>query len=82
MAIPGKKYRIKGDSKYFMKKYGTPNPEIVIEGPYDLQSAFSPVTFLYMGRALAEGLPTDEKIHYGHVQGLGEVVHESELEEV
>lgn len=80
MIEPGRAYRIKGQSKYFTAKYGTPNPEILIESALDFHKEFSPPSFLYLGRALAEGLPVDGNTYYGHIKGLGELVHESELE--
>lgn len=78
----GKTYKIKGESKYFLTKYGTSNPEIIIEEKLDFHSEFKPTSFLYLGRALAEGVPVNGDTYYGHVKGLGEFVHESELEEV
>ncbi|GAH49028.1 unnamed protein product [marine sediment metagenome] len=78
----GKTYRVKGQSKYFARKYGSANPEIVIEGKQDYHHFFSPPSFLFQGRALAEGIPIDGNTYYGHIGGLGEFVHESELEEV
>lgn len=80
MIEAGKTYRIKGSSQYFTKKYGTPNPEIAIEGKLDYHQEFKPPSFLYLGRALAEGVPVDGNTYYGHIKGLGEFVHESELE--
>lgn len=82
MIKTGKMYRIKGESKYFSRKYGTPNPEIIIKAALDYHDEFKPSTFLYMGRMLAEGLPTDGNTYYGHIKGLGEFVHETELEEI
>jgi len=76
----GKTYRIKGQSKYFARKYGTSNPEIIIEEAWDYHKEFAPPSFLYIGRMLAEGLPTDGNTYYGHIDGLGEFVHETELE--
>lgn len=76
----GKKYRVKGESKYFARKYGASNPEIVIESALDYHSEDKPVSFLYIGRMLAEGLPSDRKTYYGHISGIGEFVHETELE--
>ncbi|GAJ03751.1 unnamed protein product, partial [marine sediment metagenome] len=35
MIKPGKTYRIKGESKYFARKYGIANPEIIIEAALD-----------------------------------------------
>jgi len=82
MAIePGKIYRIKGKSRYFSRKYGTANPEIVIESKLDYRKEFKPPTFLYIGRMLAEDLPLDGNTYYGHIEGIGEIVHENELEE-
>ena len=82
MIKPGRTYRIKGQSKYFTRKYGTANPEIVIESALDYHKEYNPVSFLYLGRILAEGLPVDGNTYYGHIKGLGEFVHESELEPV
>lgn len=76
----GKNYRIKGQSKYFARKYGTSNPKIIIEEALDYHKEFKPPSFLYIGRMLAEGLPTDGNTYYGHIDGLGEFVHETELE--
>ena len=80
MIETGKTYRVKGESKYFSRKYGTPNPEILIECPLDYHGEYNPASFLYIGRMLAEGLPTDGKTYYGHIDGLGEFVHKVELE--
>ncbi|GAG97489.1 unnamed protein product [marine sediment metagenome] len=78
----GKVYRIKGSSQYFLMKYGSANPEILIEEALDYHTTFSPPTFLFQGRALAEGVPIDGNTYYGHIKGQGEFVHESELEEI
>lgn len=80
MIEAGKTYRIKGQSKYFLAKYGTANPEIIIESKEDYHESFSPPAFLFQGRALAEGVLIDGNTYYGHIGGLGEFVHESELE--
>lgn len=72
---------IKGNSAYFRTKYGTSNPDIVIEEKSDFHQQFVPPSFLYLGRALAEGLPLDENTYYGKIGGMGEYVHESELEQ-
>jgi len=77
---PGKTYRIKGSSQYFARKYGSMNPEITIEEKLDYHTSFSPPCFLFQGRALAEGLPIDGNTYYGHIKGLGEFVHEFEIE--
>lgn len=76
----GKNYRIKGESKYFARKYGTSNPEIIIEEALDYHKEFKPPSFLYIGRMLAEGLPADGNTYYGHIDELGEFVHATELE--
>jgi len=77
-----KNYKINGNSKYFKRKYGTPNPVFTMEKKLDYRKGFSPATFLYQGRALAEGLPvSDGNTIYGHIGGLGEFIHESELGE-
>jgi len=80
MIETGKKCRVKGQSKYFSRKYGMPNPEIIIERALDYHSEYKPVSFLYIGRMMAEGLPSDGKTYYGHINDLGEFVHETELE--
>lgn len=75
----GKCYRIKGESKYFAFKYGSPNPNILIEKKMDYRLHFTPPTFLFIGRALAEGVPIEGNTYYGHIGSLGEFVHETEL---
>jgi len=81
MIEAGKTYRINGSSQYFLRKYGSTNPDIIIESKEDYHHSFSPPTFLFQGRALAEGVPIDGNTYYGHIKGLGEFVHESELTE-
>ncbi|TET40179.1 MAG: hypothetical protein E3J66_07235 [Dehalococcoidia bacterium] len=78
----GKKFRINCGSKYFELKYG-PNSIIEIEEELDFHTDFNPPSFLYIGRVLAEGKPEllRGKTYYGHVNGLGEFVHETELGE-
>jgi len=78
--VPGMVYTIKGESRYFETKYGTPNPQIVIECPLDFHKHFTPPVFLFHGRALSEGIPVDSNILHGRIQGLSEFVHVSELE--
>lgn len=78
---PGKTYRIRGESKYFLRKYGTSNPNIIIENAIDVETeGFNPPGFLFLGRVYAEGLP-DGPAWYGHIEpdGRGEIVYESEL---
>ena len=87
------KYRIKGKSKYFKYKYGTSNPIITIEdehkkvlGQWWAGYSGNPTCMLYGVRNGIEGLPLDndeaEEIYYGKIDGLGELVHISELEEI
>ena len=77
----GRKYRIKGVSHYFRRKYGTSNPLILIEEKLDFHNAMSPASMLYLGRMLAEDIPSDGNTYYGKVNGLGEFVNAIELEE-
>ncbi len=81
---PGKTYRIKGESKYFLRKYHTSNPQISIINPIDIEKeGWNPPGFLFLGRVYAEGIP-DGPAWYGHIvpDGRGEIVYESELEDV
>jgi len=80
----GKAYRIKGESKYFIRKYQTPNPTILIEKAVDVEKeGWNPPSFLFLGRAYAEDLPV-KPAWYGHIvgDGRGEIVLESELETI
>lgn len=83
----GKTYRIKGDSEYFKDKYGTPNPDIRVEGTDEEVFGGSwgdqkgnPACLLYAIRAGFGKLPLSGQVYYGKINGLGELVHESELE--
>jgi len=81
---PGKTYRIKGASKYFLRKYKTTNPSVTIEEAIDIEKdGWNPPTFLFLGRVYAEGIPHGPT-WYGHIDsdGRGEIVYESELEEI
>lgn len=80
--MEGKKFHINCGSKYFDLKYA-PNSVIEIENELDFHTAFKPPSFLYLGRVLAEGKPEllKGKTYYGHIKGLGEFVHETELGE-
>ncbi len=80
--VPGKTYRIKGKSQYFNRKYGTPNPWIKIECVLDFHKHSTPGAFLFLGRAMSEGVPVGGDTLYGHINSLGEFVHVSELEEL
>jgi hypothetical protein len=88
MIESGKKYRIRGNSQYFNRKYGTPNPIIIIEGP-DITVFGMPwyeyecwATDLFTARIVLESLPKNGFVFYGHVDGLGELVVDTELEEI
>jgi len=85
----GKTYRIKGNSPYFAKKYGDSNPTIVIEGKDTdiwsdgwMHQIGNPACMSYSVRSAFEGLPIEGEVYYGKVGGFGELVHESELEEI
>ena len=80
----GRTFRINCGSKYFETKYGKTATIKIEEELFDFHYHTTPPTFLYMGRVLAEGkreLLDGSKTYYGKVNGLGEVVHESELGE-
>jgi hypothetical protein len=84
-----KKYKIKGKSKYFKEKYGTSNPTILIEdtdknvfGTYWGNNNGNPTCLLYAMRNFADKLPISGTVYYGKIGHLGELVHESELEEL
>jgi len=89
-----KKYKIKGKSSYFATKYGTPNPFITIECSdievWGKSWAFmegNPAAILFGMRVGLENISGGD-VYYGHVStgegkpSLGELVYESELEEV
>jgi len=84
-------YKIKGNSKYFKNKYGTSNPEIKIEGTDKEALGHSwmiadgnPAAMLFAMRSGLEGLAFDSQtqVYYGKIDGLGELVYESELEKI
>jgi hypothetical protein len=92
-----KSYRIKGESEYFKKKYGTCNPIIEIEdkdtdiwaGGWGVQNG-NPCCMLYAIRSgFANMLHLTGQVWYGHINikkdspiRLAELVHETELEEI
>ena len=80
--MKGKRFHIKCGSKYFELKYDSP-AIIEIEDEMDFHLNHSPPSFLYIGRILAEGRPEllKGKTYYGHINSLGEFVHETELGE-
>lgn len=39
----------------------------------------NPAAIIYAMRSGFSGLPTDDNVHYVHINGLGHLVHESEL---
>ena len=84
-----KSYRVKGNSSYLKKKYGTPNPDIIIEdediavfgGSWGDQQG-NPACLLYAVRSAQDHIPFGGKVYYGKIGCLGEVVHETELTEI
>ncbi|MBA7624549.1 hypothetical protein ES703_31958 [subsurface metagenome] len=86
--VKGETYRIKGKSEFFEKKYGTCNPLFVVEGTdKELFGCFwgglnkNPTALFYGIRSGLEGLPLGGQVYYGHIEGVAELVHETELEE-
>jgi hypothetical protein len=87
--VNGKTYKIKGNSDYFRVKYGTPNPEIIIErtdkevfGDWCGIQQSNPACILYAMRTGIESIDSKVGIsYYGHINSLGELVHETELKE-
>ena len=84
----GKTYRIKSDSPYFLDKYGTPNPSIIIEGAdkevfgkdWGMMNG-NPTCIAYaVRRGFDRSIQPTGQVYYGKINGLGELVHESELE--
>jgi len=67
----GKKFRITCGSKYFELKYGDPSPVIEIGMESQL---ITHRPFFIRAVCLLKG-----RIYYGHIKGIGEFVHESEL---
>ena len=85
--MKNKKYRIKGNSPYFKKRYGTPNPIFEIEakdtemwtGGWMVSTAAA--CYGYAARVADEHLPKNGTVYYGHIGHIGELVHETELGE-
>ena len=89
-----KEYRIKGKHPYFKDKYGTDNPVFRVEDTDKEifgKSWFdgdNPCAMLFGMRMGLEGKSIEEvesqTVYYGHIvsAGLGELVLESELEEI
>lgn len=75
-----KTYKVICQSKYFTMKYGD-NPTIQIEKEIDYHHSINPAGFHFIGRVLAEGRQELFKVphYYGYVEGLGEIIHESEI---
>jgi len=74
---------------HFKRKYNTPNPTILIEDKVEevfggswMFKDGNPACMLYAMRIAMEGIPSDDEVWYGKINGLGELVHFSELEEV
>ena len=89
MIEKNKEMKIKGNSEYFKKKYGSTNPNIIIEGLWKdisgkswMFSEGNPVCLIYAMRSGFEELPIDDRVYYGKIHDLGELVHESELEDL
>lgn len=87
--VKGKTYRIMGRSKYFESKHGTCNPLFVVEGTdKEVFGCFwgglnkNPAAMFYGMRAGYESLPLGGQVYYGHIEGVGELAHKTELEEV
>jgi len=91
MKIKGRKFWIKGKSKYFKKKYGIFHPFILVEdtcekalGCWRGYAQGNPSALIYAVRSVEDKLPFDSpnsgEVVYGKVNGLGELVHISELE--
>lgn len=86
----GKTYRIKSDSPYFVDKYGMSDPDIIIEdtdekvfgGGWAMQDGNPSCIAYAVRRAFNKAIQVDGQVYYGKIDGLGEIVHESELEEV
>jgi len=85
----GKTYRIKSNSPYFIDKYGKPDPifiiiedtdEKVFGGGWAMQEGIPPCIAYAARRAFDKAIQGDGQVYYGHIDGLGELVHESELE--
>lgn len=89
---PFKVYRITGNSDYFRQKYGTPNPDFELEATdleiwgeaWEVMAArnFSAALFMRRMTLEADTLPINEPVYYGKIQGHGELVRLSELEEI
>jgi len=83
-------FKIKGESEYFLKKYGTSNPTIYIEdtdiniwGGSWMDQNGNPTAMLFGMRSGFEGLPMNGVVYYGHINspgGLAELCHESEID--
>lgn len=39
----------------------------------------NPACLIYAIRSITDNLPTDDKVYYGKINGLGHLVHESEI---
>lgn len=87
--VKGKTYRIKSESEYLKKKYGV-SPLFRVEGTdrevfggsWGGQNG-NPACMLYGMRLGGEGLlPFGGTVYYGKIGMLGELIHETELEEV
>lgn len=88
------RYKIKGNSRYFLHKYGISNPVIEIEGEdrevfgkswREQMEEGNPACISYCVRSYLEMHPGNGKVYYGHIisnnyeSSFGELVHEKEL---
>lgn len=79
---PNTKYKF--TSEHLKKEYGRDTILIedtvmkVMGGSWMFQQG-NPACLKYAIRAADEGLPTDDKVYYGKIGVLGEIVHISEL---
>lgn len=86
--INGKVYRIKSDSEYLKNKYGVRSlfrvegTDREVFGGGWLEQSGNPACALFGMRAGIEGLSLGGTVYYGKIGMLGELIHESELEEV
>lgn len=79
-------YDIVSGSEGLKKKYGDPIPQIDIEGT-DVEvlgkswmyANGNPAALCYAFRSGFEHLPFSGKVYYGKINGLGELVHETEI---
>ena len=93
---PGKTYKLAPggphSQKYFHNKYGTATPEYELEDefskvfnakdPWQNQFASNPGVMIFAMRSGLDKMGLKGPFYYGKVNGMGEIVHESELKEL